>query len=274
MPLVACPNCQSESEVDAADLGFKVECPSCHRVFSAKSNDVPPPPPPKATLEPTGPKEVICQHCDGAISVNEEDLGHPIECPLCSKVFVARGAGSSYVGASKYDDDDYRPRRKRRRSRYRDDDEDDDDPVGHAIREVNASAVGIIVCGWISVVICVVRLVFVVFAIGVLMPGGPGGFGAGGGAGVGSEIQLVIAIVSNIMGVFYGGFAIFAGSQMRKAKNYGLSMTICIISLVPVLNPCCILGLIFGIMGLVKLNETRVKKGFQMNRPGFDPDMG
>ncbi len=268
MPLVACSHCQSESEVDAADLGFKVECPTCQRVFTAKAEAAPPPVLPQAPPEPSGPQEVICQHCEGAISVNEEDLGHPIECPLCSKVFVPRGAGSNY-------DEDFRPRRKRRRTRYRDDyDDEDDDPVGYAIREISASAVGIMVCGWIGVGLCVLRLFFIVFAVGFLMPGGPGGFGGGGAAAGPQEWEIALGIVGNIMGIFYGGFAIFAGSQMRKAKNYGLSLTVCIVSLIPGLNPCCILGLIFGIMGLVKLNESRVKKGFQMNRPDFDPDAG
>ena len=29
---------------------------------------------------------------------------------------------------------------------------------------------------------------------------------------------------------------------------------------------------IFGIMGITKLNDTRVKRGFEANKPGFDAD--
>lgn len=72
--------------------------------------------------------------------------------------------------------------------------------------------------------------------------------------------------------VLVGGFWVYAGLQFKEAKQYGLCLVACVTVLIPGVSPCCLLGLIFGIMGLTKLNNARVKKGFQANRPGYDPD--
>jgi predicted Zn finger-like uncharacterized protein len=39
MPIVQCPRCQSELDVDEADIGHKVECPQCQAVFPAILDD-------------------------------------------------------------------------------------------------------------------------------------------------------------------------------------------------------------------------------------------
>jgi predicted Zn finger-like uncharacterized protein len=39
MPIVQCPRCRAELDVDDADLGHKVECPQCQAVFPAVLDD-------------------------------------------------------------------------------------------------------------------------------------------------------------------------------------------------------------------------------------------
>ena len=63
-----------------------------------------------------------------------------------------------------------------------------------------------------------------------------------------------------------------AGKQMMEAKQYGLCLVACVMVLIPGVSPCCVIGLFFGITGITRLNDPRVKRGFAANRPGFDPD--
>lgn len=168
---------------------------------------------------------------------------------------------------SRYDDedDDDRPRR-RRRSRY-DDDDTPDDLIAYAKRECSAAGVGIIVIGVLTVLVGLLRI-----AAGAL--GGVGGAG-GGGAGAGGPdegLMMVIMIGYGVYSLVMGGFLVYAGTRMREAKNYGLCMIACVLSLIPGLSPCCILGLVFGIMGVTKLNDSRVKRGFEANKPEYDGD--
>jgi hypothetical protein len=96
--------------------------------------------------------------------------------------------------------------------------------------------------------------------------------GAGGGGGANEELVMVLLVGYGVYSILMGGFLVYAGIQMREAKQYALSMIACVVALIPGVSPCCLLGLIFGIMGISKLNEARVKRGFEANRTGYDPD--
>lgn len=53
MPVVACPSCRAELDLDPDDLGHRVECPGCLTQFVANRRTEPPPvPPPAPTVEP------------------------------------------------------------------------------------------------------------------------------------------------------------------------------------------------------------------------------
>lgn len=300
MPVVSCPHCNTDLEIDAGDYGYRMQCPACQSAFTPERPDAraasPPPPPPAAPPPEPGTKVVTCTECRGQVSVAVEDVGHSMQCPLCDKVFVATdpdrpprgsGRGSDRGGrddrpslrrgsdrnsgmprydeyddrpsrrSARYDDDDDRPRR--RRGRY----DDDDSPrelVEYAQRECGPPGTGMIVTGVVDILLGVLRI-----GIGVLG-------GMGGGARGEDEVVMLILVGYGVWSLAIGGFLIYAGTQMREAKRYTLCMTGSILSLIPVVDPCCLLGLIFGIMGVTKLNESRVKQGFDANRPGEDPD--
>jgi hypothetical protein len=53
VPVVACPSCRAELDLDPDDLGHRVECPGCLTQFVANRRTEPPPvPPPAPTVEP------------------------------------------------------------------------------------------------------------------------------------------------------------------------------------------------------------------------------
>ncbi|MCU0705652.1 MAG: hypothetical protein MUF18_16890 [Fimbriiglobus sp.] len=153
MPVVVCPNCRAELELDADDIGHRVECPGCLAVFLATPPapkpppdpeppplpDPEPPPPPTAEPPPPPPPErpddrpsrrsgesvvLSCPACQGKVSVVADDLGHRVECPMCAQVFRADDPDRPPPSRSSRRDDD-RPTRRRSRD---DDDEDDDRP--------------------------------------------------------------------------------------------------------------------------------------------------
>jgi hypothetical protein len=92
------------------------------------------------------------------------------------------------------------------------------------------------------------------------------------GPGAVEDWEVAFNIGTGVYQILASAFILYAGTQMREAKQYAVSMIACIVVMIPLFSPCCILGLIFGIMGLIKLNEARVKQGFEANKPGFDAD--
>jgi hypothetical protein len=69
-----------------------------------------------------------------------------------------------------------------------------------------------------------------------------------------------------------GPFWVYVGVQMVQARQWGVCLIGCATILLPVVSPCCLLGFVSGVSGLSKLRDERVKRGFDANRPGFNPD--
>jgi ribosomal protein S27AE len=173
-----------------------------------------------------------------------------MECPRCGRGFVA-GGEKSY--SRRYDDrDDYRPRN---RPRYADEWEDDRDLVEFAKRECSAAGTGLQVVGWLGLVMSPLQLLQMFMM-------GPGPAEAAWLVGLFLGVFLFIVVLSILQ--------IVGGRQMKQAKSWGLCLAACISGLLS--GPFC-LGLVFGIMGIVKLSNQRVKRGFQLNNPNYDPDM-
>lgn len=258
MPVVSCPDCRGELDLDAADLGHRVECPLCRGTFTAEGNKPAAPPASRAPDPPAdGERVVRCRHCDGKVAVLAADLGHEMECPLCGRGFVARGERES-GWRPRYDrrdrDDD---RDDRHRDRY-DDEWDDRKLVEFAKRECNAAGIGLMVTGWLGMALAPLWLV---------------------------AAALELSDNTGIGAVLFGGFFLFqavvcilqivGGRQMRHAKSWGLGMTACVSGILSFLmcGVAGVIGLVFGIIGITKLNNQRVKRGFQLNNPNYDPDM-
>jgi hypothetical protein len=58
------------------------------------------------------------------------------------------------------------------------------------------------------------------------------------------------------------GFVLLGAIKMLRLQSYGLCFAACIVAMLPCMNCCCILGLPFGIWGLIVLNKTEVKSQF------------
>jgi len=57
---------------------------------------------------------------------------------------------------------------------------------------------------------------------------------------------------------------IMAGAlQMKQLRNRGFAQCACVLALIPCLGPCFVLGIPFGIWGLVTLNDPQVRGAFR-----------
>lgn len=81
--------------------------------------------------------------------------------------------------------------------------------------------------------------------------------------------QLYLLLGYGLYSLAVGGFWVYAGWQLKRAKQYGLCVVACATALVPGLYLCCPLNLVFGLLGLRRLTDPRVKRGFEANRPGY-----
>ena len=69
-------------------------------------------------------------------------------------------------------------------------------------------------------------------------------------------------IVGAIVALCWAGIVLSGAVQMCRLRGYGYAMTATIVAMVPC-SLCCILGLPFGIWGLVVLMKPEVKNAFR-----------
>ena len=65
-----------------------------------------------------------------------------------------------------------------------------------------------------------------------------------------------------LFGLGVSGFLLWGALRMRELASYPLALSVCIVSMVPCLSPCCLLGVPFGIWGLVVMHDQAVRPHF------------
>ncbi len=72
-----------------------------------------------------------------------------------------------------------------------------------------------------------------------------------------------IGIIQAVVGLAVAGFIVFACLKMMKLESWGMALTASILAMVPMLSPCCLLGIPFGIWALIVLMDQGVKSAFR-----------
>ena len=130
-------------------------------------------------------------------------------------------------------------------------------PSGYAESKVKGPAIGLMVAMGIGIAVALLSVLLNMLGIGI------GAAAADQPEGLANMMSGTIGIISNVIGIALGGLIIFGSMKMMKLESYGLAMTICILSIVPCTNPCCILGIPFGIWGVIALSDPAVKSAFR-----------
>jgi hypothetical protein len=78
-----------------------------------------------------------------------------------------------------------------------------------------------------------------------------------------SLFQGTFGLIHSAAGVLIGLSMLLSGIQMRKLKGYKNAMTSSILAMIPIVSPCCLVGLPIGIWSVVVLCKPEVKDAFR-----------
>lgn len=71
-----------------------------------------------------------------------------------------------------------------------------------------------------------------------------------------------VGVVAGIVGLLTGVVILLGALKMKKLEGRRLAVTASILAMIPLVSPCCWLGLPFGIWALITLNKAEVKAAF------------
>ncbi|MBL8888518.1 MAG: hypothetical protein JNL67_00970 [Planctomycetaceae bacterium] len=74
--------------------------------------------------------------------------------------------------------------------------------------------------------------------------------------------DIVIRIVWGVVLLVASLFVLFGAVQMKRLKNYRMAMAASIVAIIPLVGPCCILGIPFGIWSVIRLTQPGVRQLF------------
>jgi predicted Zn finger-like uncharacterized protein len=220
---IRCPECNATLRVPDTLLGKSVKCPKCQKTFTAELEE-----PPEEAIEEEPPQRPASARRRPRLEPEDEDEDAPEEPP---------------------EEDEDRPRPRRRRGRF----------SAAAASAVAGPAIALMVAGGLGIVVAILDLIARLAMPSLLA--GAAGKDAPPGFVASLQTNLALGSVIDVLGIFWGIILLVGALRMKQLKNYGLAMTTCILGMVPV-NCCCLLGLPFGIWGLVALNKPEVKDAF------------
>jgi predicted Zn finger-like uncharacterized protein len=223
---IRCPSCQRTLRVPDNLMGRTVRCPDCRQTFTATAEDEPTPPPQRPARPRLSGDEIT------------EEPARPARRPQPPPEYEE-------VDEDYYEEEeDERPRRRRRSK------------AGAVI----GPAIGLLATAFLSFAGELVDLVYRIVntKTGAFVGGPPqqsSAFTAGMFMGGGFDVLSMLVSVFILLGAI----------QMMRLRSYELARATTILAIVP-LHCCCMLGIPFGIWGLVALNDRKVRKAFSRNR--------
>ena len=136
-------------------------------------------------------------------------------------------------------------------------------PPANVEGKVKAPAIALLVTACLAILLYLAALVAVLTGAGAGAVQPTGGQGPGG-----TPVNLPVAsstlvIVQVVVGIVLGLFVVYASLQMMKLRAWGVSLAGAIVAMLPLMWPCCLLGLPFGIWAIVVLVSADVKAAFR-----------
>lgn len=132
-------------------------------------------------------------------------------------------------------------------------------PLSEPARKLKGPAIALLICGPLGILLLIVDLVARIINVNT---GNIPVWGNAPGAAEGALIGVYVGMVFDVIAAICQVVVIIGAVSMLKARTYGTAMAAAVISVVPCLSSCCIVGIPFGIWALVVLNDTSVKAAF------------
>lgn len=234
-----CSNCQQTVRVPDGTEGKKTKCPKCQQLQVIPGNDPlgsPAAPTPPPASQPPAKKESVwddltresssaaSQPSSNPFGDGPDPFGPPTDNPYMSPA----PSSSSYVPRS--------ASREEARSKL----------MGPAIGILVSNGLGLLFLG--------------LGAVAILIEFLDGGFNANGG---GPEV-LIMSFVQIGIPLLFTIVTITAMIRALAVRNYALVITGFILSITPCSGGiCCLIGMAFGIWGIVVMNDDSVKAAFR-----------
>lgn len=76
-------------------------------------------------------------------------------------------------------------------------------------------------------------------------------------------IPLAFELIMYILSCSIALLMLIGGINMLKLRNRGLAMAGAILGMIPVISPCCLLGIPFGIWSISVMNDPEVQRAFR-----------
>jgi len=74
--------------------------------------------------------------------------------------------------------------------------------------------------------------------------------------------QITIRIIWGIILIIASMFVLYGAIKMNNRKSFQVARAASIVAMIPMVGPCCILGIPFGIWAFVTLGKPGVKESF------------
>jgi hypothetical protein len=75
--------------------------------------------------------------------------------------------------------------------------------------------------------------------------------------------QIIVRSIWGGILVVAACFVLYGAIQMKRMRSYGIALAAAIVAAIPMLGPCCIVGIPFGIWAIVVLSKPEVKRAFE-----------
>lgn len=75
--------------------------------------------------------------------------------------------------------------------------------------------------------------------------------------------EIFIRTVWGVGLLIASSFVLYGGIQMKAMKKYGIAKAAAVVAMIPLLGPCCLLGIPFGIWAIVALSKPGVREAFE-----------
>ncbi len=220
------------------------------------------------------PIEFNCSGCGKLLRVPDEFAGRQARCPHCGGVSQAPEAAAPMSEPTAWAPPSNPPNEHGSQasgatgdpSPYQSPlaDETAAPVVSRAVAaKVEAPAIAMIVVGGLDILICLVGVLGVVFQFAILNNALPGG--GPPQMPFAPKLGVGINLVSIVLSVGISVFMLYAGLQMRKLQNHGLSVAAAILAIVPCFGGCCLWDIPIGIWALVILLQNDVVEAFRRN---------
>src|SRR5262249_20737550 len=78
----------------------------------------------------------------------------------------------------------------------------------------------------------------------------------------GNEVEALAVLGSGIFQIVISIIIIIGAQKMKRLESHSFARTAAILSFIPCISPCCLLGLVFGIQVNNLLNDPQVREPF------------